>query len=66
MKRRLVIAFLWLWGLWSFGSALDFLHIMPIWPLLLLGLGIAALTLSPRSLRRAGTVVTTADHAATH
>jgi hypothetical protein len=47
MKRRVVIAFVWFWGIWSAGSALDFLGILPVWPFLLLGVGIAGLIVVP-------------------
>jgi hypothetical protein len=51
MKRRSAIGFIWIWGLWSAGSALEWLNVMPAWPLLLIGIAIAALIVLPRSQR---------------
>jgi hypothetical protein len=51
MKRRSAIGFMWIWGLWSAGSAHELLNVMPAWPLLLIGIAIAALIVLPRSQR---------------
>jgi hypothetical protein len=49
MKRRSAIGFIWIWGLWSAGSALEWLNVMPAWPLLVIGIAIAALIVFPRT-----------------
>jgi len=51
MKRRNLIAFIWFWGLWSAGSTLEFLGVMPMWPLFLAGVAVAAYLVLPRSPR---------------
>jgi hypothetical protein len=51
MKRRRANGFIWIWGLWSAGSALEWLNVMPAWPLLVIGIAIAALIVLPRSQR---------------
>jgi hypothetical protein len=48
MLRRSAIAFIWLWGLWAAGSTLDFLGLMPTWPLFAAGVAVAAYTLVTR------------------
>jgi hypothetical protein len=48
MFRRSAIAFIWFWGLWAAGSTLDFLGVMPTWPLFVAGVGVAAYTLAMR------------------
>jgi hypothetical protein len=48
MKRRSLIAFIWFWGLWSTGSTLDYLGVVPMWPFLLLGVAVTAFVLLPR------------------
>jgi hypothetical protein len=48
MKRRGLIAFIWFWGVWSLGSTLEFLGILPTLPFLLLGAAIAAFIMGVR------------------
>ena len=48
MKRRSLIAFIWFWGVWSAGSTLEFLGVLPVWPFLVVGAGIAAVIVIPR------------------
>jgi hypothetical protein len=58
MFRRSAIAFIWFWGLWAAGSTLDFLGVMPTWPLFVAGVAVAAYALAMRpanSLRTAAT-----------
>jgi hypothetical protein len=52
MKRRIAIGLIWIWGLWSAGSALEWLNVMPAWPLLVIGIAIAALIVVPRTQRK--------------
>lgn len=41
MTRKTFAAVLWAWSLWATGSTFEFLDLMPTWPFLAAGIGIA-------------------------
>jgi hypothetical protein len=51
MLRRSAIAVIWFWGLWAAGSTLDFLGVMPAWPLFAIGVAVAAYVLMTKPAR---------------
>jgi hypothetical protein len=62
MLRRSAIAFIWFWGLWAAGSTLDFLRVMPTWPLFVAGVAVAAYALMTGSANVRQTAATAQPH----
>lgn len=35
--KRILIGAVWFWGFWSFGSTLEFMGVLPAWPMVAIG-----------------------------
>ena len=56
MVRNVATGFIWFWGLWTAGSLVEFIGLMPVWPLFLVGVvGGIYLALGRPTLTRTGT-----------